>query len=61
MSTAIALTVRKGLGPGKPGSALKAAMNEGAAAGGNGLFRVTNAVHWTDGACVVGEALDCKR
>lgn len=47
------------LGPDKPGSALKKAMNEVAAAGGNGLFLVTNAVHWLDGATVAGEALKC--
>lgn len=47
------------LGPDKPGSALKKAMNEAAAAGGNGLFLITNAVHWLDGASVSGEALKC--
>ncbi|WP_421883225.1 hypothetical protein [Methylibium sp.] len=48
------------LGPDKPGSALKKAMNEVAAVGGNGLFLVTNTVHWFDGASVTGEALKCQ-
>lgn len=54
------VTVRKNLGPDKPGNALKEAMNEAAAAGGNGLFLVTNSMDWIDGASVAGEALDCK-
>ena len=53
------VTVTKGLGLDKPGNALKDAMNEVAAAGGNGLFLVTNSVHWADGASVAGEALSC--
>ena len=53
------ITVRVGIGPDKPGSALKAAINEAATAGGNGLYLVTNAVHWLDGASVAGEALRC--
>lgn len=53
------LTVRVSLGPDKPGEALKQALNEAAAAGGNGLFIVTNVVHLLDGASVAGEALAC--
>lgn len=53
------VTVRKSLGPDKPGSALKEAMNETAAAGGNGFYLITNTVHWADGASVAGEALIC--
>lgn len=53
------VTVRKSLGPDKPGSALKEAMNETAAAGGNGLYIITSTVHWADGASVAGEAMTC--
>lgn len=53
------ITVRRSLGPDKAGGALKDAMNEVAAVNGNGLFLITNMVHWADGASVAGEALDC--
>jgi hypothetical protein len=53
------VTTKATLGPDKPGSALKAALNETAAAGGNGLFIITNSTHWADGASVAGEALRC--
>lgn len=54
------VTVQASLGPDKPGSALKAAMNETASMGGNALFLVTNSTHWFDGASVAGEALRCR-
>jgi hypothetical protein len=54
------VSYRAGLGPDKPGSALKGALNEVAKLGGNGLYIVTNTVHWADGATVSGEALICK-
>ena len=53
------VSIQASLGPDKPGSALKAAMNEAATAGGNGLYIVTNTIHWADGASVAGEALRC--
>jgi hypothetical protein len=54
------ISYRAGLGPDKPGSALKGALNEVAKLGGNGLYIITNTVHWADGATVSGEALKCK-
>lgn len=54
------VSYRAGLGPDKPGSALKGALNEAAEAGANGLYIVTNTVHWADGATVSGEALRCN-
>lgn len=54
------VSYRAGLGPDKPGSALKGALNEVAKLGGNGLYIITNTVHWADGATVSGEALKCK-
>ena len=44
----------------KPGSALKAALNDTAAAGGNGFFVVTNTSDLLAGASVAGEALKCQ-
>jgi hypothetical protein len=55
------VTAHASLGPDKPGNALKEAMNEVAAAGGNGLFVITNTEQWADGASVAGEALNCGR
>lgn len=54
------VSVNSDLGPDKPGSALKKALNETASQGGNGLFIITNTIHWFDGASVSGEALRCK-
>lgn len=55
------VSYRAGLGSDKPGSALKGALNEVAKLGGNGLYIITNIVHWADGATVSGEALNCKQ
>lgn len=43
----------------KAGDALKGALNETAAAGGNRLYIITNTEHWANGATVAGEALKC--
>jgi hypothetical protein len=53
------ISVRVGLGPDKPGSALKKALNEAGAVGADGFFVITNVVHWADGASATGEALKC--
>jgi hypothetical protein len=53
------ISVKADLGPDKPGSALRLALNATAAVGGNGFFIITNTVHWIDGASVSGEALNC--
>ncbi|MBI1174786.1 MAG: hypothetical protein GC139_05915 [Sideroxydans sp.] len=54
------ISYRAGLGPDKPGSALKGALNEAAEVGANGFYIITNTIHWADGASVSGEALKCK-
>jgi hypothetical protein len=54
------ISVSVGLGPDKPGSALKKALNEAGGVGANGFYVITNVVHWADGASVTGEALTCK-
>ena len=54
------ISVRAGLGPDKPSSALKKALNEAGGVGANGFYVITNVVHWADGASVTGEALNCK-
>lgn len=54
------ISVRVGLGPDKPGSALKKAMNEAGSIGANGFYLISDTVHWAEGASVTGEALKCK-
>lgn len=49
----------RSLGPDKLGNALQEALNAAAAAGGNGLYVVTQGIHAFDGASVSGEALRC--
>jgi len=53
------ITVRVGLGPDKPGSALKKALNQTAAAGGNSFYLISSNGD-IDGASVSGEALKCS-
>jgi len=54
------ITFNQRLGPDKPGNALKSALNEAAAAGGNGFYLINSSSDWADGASVAGEALKCK-
>jgi hypothetical protein len=54
------VTFNQRLGPDKPGNAMKAVLNETAAAGGNGLYVVSTSTDWAEGASMVGEALRCK-
>jgi 2-phospho-L-lactate guanylyltransferase (CobY/MobA/RfbA family) len=53
------VTVNQRLGPDKPGNAMKSALNEAAAAGGNAFYVVSTSLDWAEGASVVGEALRC--
>lgn len=55
------VTVRASLGPDKTGQALKAALNETAAAGGDSFMPVNINQDWFDGASAAGEALKCGR
>lgn len=55
------ITVRVGLGPDKPGSALKKALNETAEAGGNSFYLINSEEDAFDGASVSGEALKCTQ
>jgi hypothetical protein len=54
------VTFNQRLGPNKPGNAMKAALNEAAAAGGNAFYVVSTSSDWAEGASVVGEALRCN-
>lgn len=53
------VTFNQRLGPDKPGNAMKAALNETAAVGGNAFYVVSTSSDWAEGASVVGEALRC--
>jgi hypothetical protein len=53
------VTTNQRLGPDKPGNAMKAALNETAAAGSNAFYVVSTSLDWAEGASVVGEALRC--
>jgi hypothetical protein len=53
------VTFNQRLGPDKPGNAMKSALNEAAAAGGNAFYVVSTSSDWAEGASVVGEALRC--
>jgi hypothetical protein len=55
------VTVRASLGPDKTGQALKLALNETAAAGGDSFLPVNINQDWFDGASAAGEALKCGR
>ena len=48
------------VGPNKPGNAMNKALNEVARRGGNGIFVLSSAVDWAEGASVTAEALQCK-
>lgn len=54
------VTFNQRLGPDKPGNAMKAALNETAAAGGNAFYVVSTSSDWAEGASVIGEALRCS-
>lgn len=54
------ITFNQRLGPDKPGNAMKAALNETAAAGGDSFYMASNSTDWAEGASVVGEALRCS-
>lgn len=54
------VTVRAPLGPDKTGQALKRALNETAAAGGDSFYPVNINQDWFDGASAAGEALKCR-
>lgn len=54
------ITFNQRLGPDKPGNALKSALNEVAAAGGNGFYLINSSTDWAEGASVAGEALKCN-
>ena len=53
------VTFNQRLGPDKPGNAMKSALNETAAVGGNAFYVVSTSSDWAEGASVVGEALRC--
>lgn len=53
------ISTEQSLGPDKPGNALRKALNEVAALGGNG-FRLISSNVGFDGASVTGEALKCN-
>lgn len=53
------VTFNQRIGPDKPGNAMKAALNEAAAAGGNAFYVVSASLDWAEGASVIGEALHC--
>lgn len=55
------ITVRASLGPDKTGQALKLALNETAAAGGDSFYAVNINQDLFDGASAAGEALKCGR
>lgn len=54
------ITTNQRTGPDKPGNAMKAALNEAAAAGANGFYVASSALDWAEGASVVGEAMQCR-
>ena len=54
------ITVRASLGPDKTGQALKLALNETAAAGGNSFLPININQDWFDGASASGEAFRCS-
>ncbi|WP_426117256.1 hypothetical protein [Massilia sp. PWRC2] len=53
------VTFNQRIGSDKPGNAMKSALNEAAAAGGNAFYVVSSSSDWAEGASVVGEALQC--
>lgn len=55
------VTVRASLGPDKTGQALKMALNETAASGGDSFLPININQDWFDGASASGEALRCRR
>jgi hypothetical protein len=55
------VTVRASLGPDKTGQALKLALNQVAAAGGDSFYPININQDWFDGASAAGEALKCSK
>ena len=55
------VTVRASLGPDKTGQALKSALNETAAAGGDSFLPININQDLFDGASASGEALKCSK
>ena len=53
-------SVEQRVGPNKPANAMNKALNEVLHRGGNGIYPVSNAVDWAEGASVTGEALKCQ-
>ncbi len=53
-------TVEKRTGPNKSGSAMNLALNEVYRRGGNGIYPLSNALDWAEGASVTAEALKCQ-
>jgi hypothetical protein len=53
-------TTEQRLGPNKPGNAMNKALNEVIHRGGNGIFVVSSAVDWAEGASTTAEALKCQ-
>jgi hypothetical protein len=54
------ISVEQRVGPNKPRNALNKALNEVAAAGGNGIFVISASTDWAEGASVIAEALKCR-
>ena len=54
------ITIHRNSGIDKPGNAMKGALNQTAAAGGDSFYIVSATMDWIDGASVIGEALRCK-
>lgn len=53
------ISVEQRVGPNKPRNAMNKALNEVAAAGGNGIFVISTSTDWAEGASVTAEALKC--
>ena len=54
------ISVEQRVGPNKPRNAMNKALNEVAAAGGNGIFVISSSTDWAEGASVTAEALKCQ-
>ena|SRR6266481_5294876 len=54
------ISVQQKLEPDKAGNAMRKAINETAALGGNGIYVVSSNLDWSEGASVVAEALKCS-
>ena len=54
------ISVEQRVGPNKPRNAMNKALNEVAAAGGNGIFVISTSTDWAEGASITAEALKCR-